>query len=113
MNAFDYRAPRTVDEALAILREYGEDARVIAGGTALVWLHGAKNSNVAPLPPANEPTRMPVAAAAVIRRPIDSFPPVPGGIATRPTSAPRRIVWICPEWTESGTARSKLLAVVS
>ena len=38
MNAFDYRAPRTVDEALAILREYGEDARVIAGGTALVTM---------------------------------------------------------------------------
>ena len=38
MNAFEYRAPRTVDEALAILREYGEDARVIAGGTALVTM---------------------------------------------------------------------------
>jgi len=38
VNAFDYRAPRTVDEALAILREYGEDARVIAGGTALVTM---------------------------------------------------------------------------
>ena len=38
MNAFDYRAPRTVDEALTILREYGEEARVIAGGTALVTL---------------------------------------------------------------------------
>jgi carbon-monoxide dehydrogenase medium subunit len=38
VNAFEYRAPRTVDEALAILREYGEDARVIAGGTALVTM---------------------------------------------------------------------------
>jgi carbon-monoxide dehydrogenase medium subunit len=38
MNAFDYRAPRAVDEALAILGEYGEDARVIAGGTALVTM---------------------------------------------------------------------------
>ena len=38
MNAFDYRAPRSVDEALAILREHGEDARVIAGGTALVTM---------------------------------------------------------------------------
>lgn len=38
MNAFDYRAPRAVDEALAILREYGEDAKVIAGGTALVTM---------------------------------------------------------------------------
>ena len=38
MNAFDYRAPRTLEEALAILREFGEDARVIAGGTALVTM---------------------------------------------------------------------------
>jgi aerobic carbon-monoxide dehydrogenase medium subunit len=38
MNAFEYRAPRTVDEALALLQEYGDDARAIAGGTALVTL---------------------------------------------------------------------------
>jgi len=38
VNAFDYRVPRTLDEALAILREYGEEARVIAGGTALVTM---------------------------------------------------------------------------
>ena len=38
MNAFDYRAPRTLDEALAVLREHGDEARVIAGGTALVTL---------------------------------------------------------------------------
>ena len=38
MNAFDYRAPRTLDETLAILREYGDEARVIAGGTALVTM---------------------------------------------------------------------------
>jgi len=38
VNAFDYRAPRTLDEALAILQEYGDDARVIAGGTALVTM---------------------------------------------------------------------------
>ena len=38
MNAFDYRAPRAVEEVLAILREYGEDAKVIAGGTALVTM---------------------------------------------------------------------------
>jgi aerobic carbon-monoxide dehydrogenase medium subunit len=38
MNAFDYRAPRGLDEALAVLSEYGEDARVIAGGTALVTM---------------------------------------------------------------------------
>ena len=38
MNAFDYRAPRSLDEALAILQEYGDEARVIAGGTALVTM---------------------------------------------------------------------------
>ena len=38
MNAFDYRAPRSLDEALAVLGEYGEDARAIAGGTALVTM---------------------------------------------------------------------------
>jgi carbon-monoxide dehydrogenase medium subunit len=38
VNAFDYRAPRTLEEALAILQEFGEDARVIAGGTALVTM---------------------------------------------------------------------------
>ena len=38
MNAFDYRVPRTLDEALALLREYGDEARVIAGGTALVTM---------------------------------------------------------------------------
>jgi aerobic carbon-monoxide dehydrogenase medium subunit len=38
MNAFDYRAPRALDEALAILGEFGEDAKVVAGGTALVTM---------------------------------------------------------------------------
>ena len=38
MNAFDYRAPRSLDEALAILGEYGVDGRVVAGGTALVTM---------------------------------------------------------------------------
>jgi carbon-monoxide dehydrogenase medium subunit len=38
MNAFEYAAPRTLDEALAVLREHGDDARVIAGGTALVTM---------------------------------------------------------------------------
>jgi carbon-monoxide dehydrogenase medium subunit len=36
MNAFDYRQPDTPEEALALMRELGEDAKVIAGGTALV-----------------------------------------------------------------------------
>jgi len=38
VNAFEYRAPRGLDEALAVLREHGEDARVVAGGTALVTM---------------------------------------------------------------------------
>ena len=38
MNAFDYRAPRGIEEALAVMGEYGEDARVVAGGTALVTM---------------------------------------------------------------------------
>ncbi len=38
MNAFDYRAPRGIEEALAVLGEYGDDARVVAGGTALVTM---------------------------------------------------------------------------
>jgi aerobic carbon-monoxide dehydrogenase medium subunit len=38
MNAFDYRAPTSLDEALAILREHGDEARPIAGGTALVTM---------------------------------------------------------------------------
>jgi carbon-monoxide dehydrogenase medium subunit len=38
MNAFDYRAPRSVDEVLALLAEHGDEARVIAGGTALVTM---------------------------------------------------------------------------
>jgi carbon-monoxide dehydrogenase medium subunit len=36
MNTFDYRQPESPEEALALLHELGDDARVIAGGTALV-----------------------------------------------------------------------------
>jgi CO/xanthine dehydrogenase FAD-binding subunit len=35
---FHYDDPRTVDEALALLREHGEDAKVLAGGQSLVPL---------------------------------------------------------------------------
>lgn len=38
MNAFDYQAPRSIDEVLALLKAHGDDARVIAGGTALVTM---------------------------------------------------------------------------
>ncbi|RNI22771.1 FAD binding domain-containing protein [Flexivirga caeni] len=34
--AFDYAAPTTVDEALALLAEHGEDAKLIAGGQSLL-----------------------------------------------------------------------------
>ena len=33
---FDYHAPATVDEAVALLDRYGGDARVLAGGQSLV-----------------------------------------------------------------------------
>jgi CO/xanthine dehydrogenase FAD-binding subunit len=33
---FDYVAPTTVEETLAVLREHGEDAKVLAGGQSLV-----------------------------------------------------------------------------
>lgn len=35
---FDYRAPTSLDEALALLQQHGDSARVVAGGTALVIL---------------------------------------------------------------------------
>jgi carbon-monoxide dehydrogenase medium subunit len=38
MIPFEYRTPRTLDEALAHLQEFGEDARPLAGGTALVLM---------------------------------------------------------------------------
>ncbi|MGH8070780.1 MAG: FAD binding domain-containing protein [Candidatus Entotheonellia bacterium] len=36
MNPFDFRQPDTVEEALTLMRDLGEDARVMAGGTALM-----------------------------------------------------------------------------
>jgi 2-furoyl-CoA dehydrogenase FAD binding subunit len=33
---FDYARPDTVDEALALLGEYGDDARILAGGQSLI-----------------------------------------------------------------------------
>lgn len=35
-SAFDYRAPRSVDEALDVLAEGGDEARVLAGGQSLI-----------------------------------------------------------------------------
>ena len=36
--AFDYRAPKTLDETLALLKEKGDDAKVMAGGQSLIPL---------------------------------------------------------------------------
>ena len=33
---FDYVRPDTVEEVLALLAEYGDDARILAGGQSLV-----------------------------------------------------------------------------
>src|ERR1700719_3821178 len=33
---FDYVRPDTVEEALALLAEYGDDARILAGGQSLI-----------------------------------------------------------------------------
>lgn len=38
MNSFDYHAPTSVTEVLDLLATYGEDAHLMAGGTALVLL---------------------------------------------------------------------------
>ena len=35
---FDYHDPRGVDDALALLAQHGEDAKVLAGGQSLVPL---------------------------------------------------------------------------
>jgi carbon-monoxide dehydrogenase medium subunit len=37
-NRFSYHAPSTVDEAVALLAEYGEDGKVLAGGQSLLPL---------------------------------------------------------------------------
>jgi carbon-monoxide dehydrogenase medium subunit len=36
--AFEYHAPRTIDEAVGLLAEHGDDAKVLAGGQSLVPL---------------------------------------------------------------------------
>ena len=36
MNEFQYHAPGSLEEAFDLLEQYGDDARVIAGGTALI-----------------------------------------------------------------------------
>ncbi|MBV8084683.1 MAG: FAD binding domain-containing protein, partial [Chloroflexi bacterium] len=34
--AFSYFAPKSMDEALSLLREHGEDAKILAGGHSLI-----------------------------------------------------------------------------
>src|SRR5947209_20253892 len=36
--AFDYRAPASLNEALAILKQHGDEAKVMAGGQSLIPL---------------------------------------------------------------------------
>lgn len=36
MNAFSYHKPKTLDEAIALLHDYGENASILAGGTDLL-----------------------------------------------------------------------------
>src|SRR6202011_1074951 len=36
--AFDYRSPSTLEEALAVLAERGDDAKIMAGGQSLIPL---------------------------------------------------------------------------
>jgi carbon-monoxide dehydrogenase medium subunit len=38
MIAFDFRTPTTLEETFSLLEEYGEDGRLISGGTALLLL---------------------------------------------------------------------------
>lgn len=42
MASFDYHAPRSLDEAIGLLQQYGDDAHLIAGGTSvmLMWKQG-------------------------------------------------------------------------
>src|SRR5258706_12011081 len=35
---FDYHRPETLDEALALLDQYGEDAKILAGGMSFLLL---------------------------------------------------------------------------
>ncbi len=36
MHRFDYHTPATLNEAVALLDSFGEDARILAGGTDLL-----------------------------------------------------------------------------
>src|SRR5262250_576355 len=36
MHAFEYAAPETLDDALGLLREHGDEAKILAGGQSLI-----------------------------------------------------------------------------
>jgi carbon-monoxide dehydrogenase medium subunit len=36
MNPFDYKEPDTLEEVFSLLEQYGEDCKIVAGGTALI-----------------------------------------------------------------------------
>lgn len=55
---FQYHAPTTVDEALALLAEHGDDARVLAGGQSLVALMAVRLSRTEHLVDLNAITEM-------------------------------------------------------
>ncbi|MGH2633238.1 MAG: FAD binding domain-containing protein [Tepidiformaceae bacterium] len=46
MQALDYQAPATLDQAVAILSEHGPSARVLAGGTDLIIQHRERRRQV-------------------------------------------------------------------
>ena len=52
MREFDFLEPASVEEASQLLARYGDDARVIAGGTALMpfWLLQQMPGQVNPPP---------------------------------------------------------------
>src|SRR5260370_11874701 len=47
--AFDYRAPTTLDEALGVLKERGDDAKVMAGRQSLIPLLKLRFAQPAPV----------------------------------------------------------------
>jgi len=46
MQALDYQAPATLDQAVAILSEHGASARILAGGTDLIIQHRERRRQV-------------------------------------------------------------------
>src|SRR5260370_520829 len=79
--AFDYRAPATLDEALGVLKERGDDAKVMAGGQSPPPL---LKPRFAPPPPVPDLGRPPPVNPPARRRPPASPgpPPEPACAAT-------------------------------